>query len=741
MRQPKIRCIVAGLAALWLASPSLSAQRPTAPPPAAQPGPQDTAPARAAAATRPPAPRDAIMFPIFWTWSDRQIDDRALLVREIDDIARAGYGGVYAMLRATRYHLFDPEVTEAAAFASRLCRERGLRFIWGADPRFGATHIVRKTGVGANLLMVNKEFQTRLSVPAGADPETALLNESKVEGGRYSLRYNYPARRDLHMLTEVSLWLNPVAVEKVYAYRREGGRVVRSSVRDITAGHHLFINRAQNYVEVFGTADLPAGDWRVFAFPRFDTNMYAYDSPEHEREFLALVDSYKPRGVDLQGFWWDEPGYYFQFGHYAISTSVYDDFARKYGYRLEDVLYALPLGLDDESHVRVRHDYFNLLMDYVFGGERRLLERGERAYGPLQMGIHHTWHWLPDDAYAGAGDLWRGLEAVDGGYTDTAGGFERYFRSGLMDRYVDASRLIIAKSLAKYSRSGAAHYNTWGVEFADEVAVYWNDLMAAFSTEWIAHCYGYTGVIGADRNFGPGYPDHSSWALAPGFNARNRRVLDITGFVPPAADVAVVFPVPTILTAAGGRASAINEDVHRLIGVMPALGIQIDAISPDLLAEGVIEDGALRIRAQRYRALVLPHATVMPAKAVSVLRESIARGLPVHLTNGVTTLTTAGEPVRLDATPRFDIPQDPDRLAAAVQAMKLPSLCGRLEGAYLNVIPGSAGASFVTVMPIDPKVPVTGTVTCLGQPIAVRDAGSLAIFRVDARPSRVTKVF
>ena len=174
------------------------------------------------------------------------------------------------------------------------------------------------------------------------------------------------------MLTEVSLWLNPVGVERVYAYQRAGGKVVRASIRDITATHRLFVNRAFTYVEVFGKVDLPAGDWYVFAFPRFDTNMYAYDSPEHEREFMTLVDGYKAKGLDLDGFWWDEPGYYFQFGHYAISPRVYEDFARRYGYRLEDELYALPLALDDDRQVRVRHDYFDLLMDYVYGGERRL---------------------------------------------------------------------------------------------------------------------------------------------------------------------------------------------------------------------------------------------------------------------------------------------------------------------------------------------------------------------------------
>jgi hypothetical protein len=182
--------------------------------------------------------------------------------------------------------------------------------------------------------------------------------------------------------------------------------------------------------------------------------------------------------------------------------------------------------------------------------------------------------------------------------------------------------------------------------------------------------------------------------------------------------------------------------VHALVGIMPAMGIQADAISPELLAEGVLDGGALRVRNQRYKAIVLPHATVMPAGAVAVVKTLIARGFPVHFTNGVTSLTTAAEPVQIvGSSSRFDIPQDGAALSSAVASLRLPSPCGRLEGAYLNVIPGPAGSSFVTVMPVDPKRPVSGTVTCLGQTIEVKGTETLAIFRVDARPARVTKVF
>jgi hypothetical protein len=680
-------------------------------------------------------------FPIFWTWGDKEIEDHALMTKQFQDIRQAGFGGVHCMPRATRYHIFDPEVTAAVAHASRLCRESGLELVWGPDPRFAATHIVRKTGYGAEMLMVNRDFQTRLALPEGADPARHLLNEAKVENGRYSLHYNYPSRRDAHMLTEVSLWLNPVAVEKVYAYQRQNGKVVRASVRDITPSHHLFVNRAFYYVEVFGRAELPPGEWYVFAFPRFTTNMYAYDSPDHEALFLSLIDEYKRQGIAFDGFWWDEPGYYFQFGHFAYSRFIAADFQKKYGYDLKESLYRLVLDLDDESHIKTRYDYFQLLMDYVFGGQRRLWQKGEGLFGPLRMGIHQTWHWLPDDVYAGAGDVWRGLASVDGGYTDE-GNFERYFRQTTPERYVNVSRMMVAKSLAKFSRSGRAYFNQWGVQYGNEVPLYWNDLMAAFSNEWINHCYGYTGVLGADRSFGPGFPNHESWTLSAGLNERNRQVLAVTQLRPALAAVAIVYPNPTIITGWAPETNGIVEDVDRLIGAMPALGIQADVISVDLLAAGTLKDGQLAIRDQRYKALVLPNARVLTPEAVRVIAELRRKRFPLHFGGEPPSLTTTGERVTLDAGPVFRIPSDATELAKAIEALRLPSPCGKLNGAYLHVIQGQTPSeAFLTVMPVDPKGVVSGKVRCLGQNVDVAETSTLAIYKVDGKKRAVSKAF
>ncbi len=684
-------------------------------------------------------PGSKVIFPIFWTWQDEEIENHGLLKEQIIDIKKAGYGGVYAAPRATRYHLFDKEMTVSVAQASKLAQDLNMEFIWCLDPRFAATYIVSETGFGAEMLMVNNQYRENMDAPKKSDLSRFALNETRLENGRYSLRYNYPIRRDLHMLTEVGLWLNPITVEKVYAYQRRDGKVLRSSIRDITDSHHLFINRSFHYVEIFDKPDLPEGEWWIFAFPRFMTNMYAYDSPEHECLFLTLLHEYKLHKINFDGFWWDEPGFYFHFGNYAISDRVYQDYNNKYGYDLKDYLYALTLRLDDNSHIKVRYDYFSLLMDYVFGSMQRFWELSESLFGPLRMGDHFTWHDIDDDMYAGVGDYWRGLKSVDGGYTDSEN-FERYFTEGMEKRYEYIAEMMLAKSLAKFSISKKAHFNQWGQKYGPEVPVYWNDLMALFSNEWVQHCYGYTGVIGGPMPFGPGFPDHITWSMMPELNARSREILEITDFNLPVADVAIVYPLPTLLTGWGPQNLYREKKVHQLLGMMPALGIQADAISVDLFGSGKLNDGVLEIKDQKYRAVLWPYAEVITPECIEILDQMQETNFPVYFGNNAPELFTNGEKVPLNFDGTFNLDQDVEEISKSIESLKLPSPSTKLPGAYVTVISGKFGEHFLLVMPIDPQRYVSGKVICFGCEVNVVRTNKLAIYSISS-DGHVSKVY
>lgn len=674
---------------------------------------------------------------IFWTWQDRVIENPDTLKANILDMKNAGFQGIYAMPRATRYNMYHQEMIEAVQLASKECEKQEVEFIWGLDPRFLASYALQKTGYGAEMLMVNSDF--RLKIPKkGETPQKPLLNECKLENGRYSLRYNYPQRRDVHMLTEAGLWLNPIGVDKVFAYQKKNGKVLKSSVKDITEESKSIINRSMYYVEVFGKPDLPEGEWWVVAFPRFMTNMYAFDAPEHEKIMFDLLDDYKEQGVHFDGFWWDEPGYYFQFGQYAISQRIYDDFKAKYGYDLKEYLYSLLLELDDNSQFQIRYDYFQLLMDYVFGGQQRFWQKAESLFGPVRMGVHHTWHTLPDNMYAGCADYWRGLIGVDGGYTDD-GAFERYFTNDFAGKYSQVSFMNLASSLAKYAKNQVANYNRWGVNYTSEVPVYWNDLMPLFSNEWIQHVYGYTGILGASRGFGPGFPNHETWPLLPDLIEKANSVRNITKYKLTMADVAIVYPITTFLSVREPQNTHMINSIHWLQGIMPTLGIQTDAISDWLLAEGKVEDGKLKIRNETYSAVLFPFASIVTPECLEVIKQLKEAGIPIYFTDETPEYLLNGDEVDFDASVAFNIGDDMDELAANIEKLKLPSSVTKLEGAYVTLVPGENDDVFVMIMPVVPNTEVGGLIKCKGRKVKVEPTTTLSIYRVGAK--KVKRVF
>jgi hypothetical protein len=665
---------------------------------------------------------------IFWTWQDAVVENQDTLIFHISDLKNAGFQGLYAMPRSTRYHIYHPEMINAVKLASKECKKQQVEFIWGLDPRFLSSYALKQTGYGAEMLMVNTEFN--LKIPKkGEKPKQPFLNECKVENGRFSLKYNYPQRRDIHMLTEAGLWLNPVGVDKVIAYQKQNGKVVKSSIRDVTKDHRSIINRSFYYVEVFGKTDLPEGEWWVIAFPRFETNMYAFDAPEHEKIMFDLLDEYKQQEIHFDGFWWDEPGYYFDFGQYAISERIYQDFKEKYGYGLKENLHALLLEMDDNSQLQVRSDYFQLLMDYVFEGQKRFWQKAEDLFGPVRMGVHHTWHTLPDNMYAGCADYWLGLKGVDGGYTD-AGAFERYFTDDLSGKYEQIATMLLASSLAKYAKNKVANYNRWGVNYTSEVPVYWNDLMPLFSNEWIQHIYGYTGILGASRNFGPGFPNHDTWPLLPKLIQQTEIVRDITKYKLPIADVAVVYPVSTFLTGREPQNDYMINHIHRLLGIMPSLGIQADGISDWLLAEGKVVNGKLKIRNEEYSAVLLPFAKILTPDCLSVINQLKQADIPYYFIDEIPQFLMNGKKINVDAPVAFSIGDDMKKLADNIEGLQLPSSITKLDGAYVTLIPTDDNSLFVMIMPIVPDTKIGGSIKCMGQVIHVKPSSSLSIYKV-----------
>lgn len=242
---------------------------------------------------------------IMWTWQDAQVEAPRLREEALRDIAAHGFAGVLAMLRGCRYPVSDALVVEAARHAAAAAHRLGLTFWFALDPRLDQAALAASSCGGATYLIT------------GRDAGGALPCESVVgSDGRYCVRLDYGFPRSQHMLSQVAFTFEPSAIELVVVYRRmPNGLVSYESVRDISAGARMFVQRAAGYVEIFGEVDVPSGEaWHVLALPRCASNYPDLGSAAVTTALSDLCHAYHEAGVRLDGVFWYEIGFVTGFG-------------------------------------------------------------------------------------------------------------------------------------------------------------------------------------------------------------------------------------------------------------------------------------------------------------------------------------------------------------------------------------------------------------------------------------------
>jgi len=637
---------------------------------------------------------------IFWIVGDKQVENPDILEKEFHDIQKHGFSGVLFVLRASRYELHDPIVTAAVAHASILSHKAKMKFWVLADPRLCSRYLISTTGDAVDNLITTPE---RNKFFDGTNPSMCLVNNC-----RYSIRVEWLPRRRSHMFADVSLHFDPIGVEKVFLFRLVKNRVITGSVRDITGDARFFVNFNENYVEIFGFVQKRCEGWNVIAFPKFRTNIQDYASPANNWKFAQLLTTYKSKGIAPHGLGWDEPGYYAEFGRFPVSMHIYRLFRKKYGYDLRSKLYALLIDTDDNSHIKIRNDYYSLLMDCVFGAQQQLWKVGKKLFGPIDMGIHQTWHGESggtEDMVHGSFDVWRGLQAVSGGYSDE-GGAERLADPAERDYPNFITNMVLAKSLAKFSQNKIAYYNLWGVDFdgsnpkyPPEIMDYWVELMGVFSIKWLAHAYGWTGVLGEDAGFGPGYPNHATWDKFIELNKKIDTIEKFTKLKLPEANIALVYPIESLMAIGNMSGNQIAQKIFRMVYQLTERGYSVDMISPGFLAQGKYIDGKLHISPKRdslgtgfsYEFLIMPYSPVLPSGAAKLVRHLLKRKFPVFFSKDTPKFDTEGKSLFLSFPQHFDMDDNP---VDALIRGGIQKLFNGPESAYCSMMRDGANVIF-----------------------------------------------
>jgi hypothetical protein len=493
---------------------------------------------------------------------------------------------------------------------------------------------------------------------------------SEIKDGKYSIRIEWILHRHSHMFIDVCLHYEPVEIEKAFMFKLKDGKIQKKTIIDITSEAKFFVNYNDDYVEIFGDTNKKYEGWHVIAYPRFKTNVLDYASPKNQKEFAKFVDIYKKKKIKLDGIAWDEAGYYAEFGRFPVSKYIYSKFKEKYGYDLKENLYAIQMDVDDNSQIKIRNDYYSILEDCVFGAQKNLWDYAKKSYPEVASGIHQTWHGESggtEDMVHGAFDVWKGSKALSGGFTDM----------GYAERLVDKneewyphyiSNMILAKSLAKFGKYNTPFFNVWGVDFdgsnpkyPPDVMDYWVDLMGVFSNKWLAHAYGYTGVINADRGFGPGYPFHNTWKK---FNVLNKRINEIeklTQLKPTEANIAVVYPIESLKAIGNLSGNAIARKIHELVYELTYDGFSVDMISPEMLGDGKFNGCEFSYKKNKYDFIISPYLKVLPKNSVKIVSEMINNKFPMFFDDNYPAFDSEGNKLKLNCKPKYDLFKEPEK--------------------------------------------------------------------------------
>ncbi|MBN2103007.1 hypothetical protein JW835_03100 [bacterium] len=598
---------------------------------------------------------------IVWRWGDREIEDPKLLRQQLQEIHAKGFSGVVVALWETRYEVIDHKVVVAVAQASQWAKARGMTFWFQADPRQASRSLITQTGERTQNLIVTCTSEN------GLDPEN--INLVQVQHQKFNLRYDFPKCQHSHIVQEVSLYFEPSGLERVFMFRMSGGCVVQSSIIDITGMSRLFANMDEGYVEVFGEVSVPADEiWWVMGFPRFDTNLTDFAGRQSREALKDLVEDLFDVSAYIDGITWDNSGYCGDVGRFPVSESIYKAFIAEYGYDLRDVLLALVLEYDDEFHVHVRQDYYNLLMQIVYGAQAELFALFRGFFGEIDNTMPHAWHAgqsLSHDLVCGNVDPWEGLFTQGSGMTLIG-------RSETMQTGFDSmvSRLILSRSLAVFSNRKRSFTSLSEFDFGSEEAECWTDLMAMFSLHWLVKAYGHEGKFGIPCFQEVIFPTHPLWNKMERLNAKMDHIGELTGYAQPESNVLLVYPVDSITTADFQSAEIMIEAVHALISRLMKAGIQIDVVSPKILKEGRLIQEQLRIRYRLYSAVIYPYPEILDPDVLELITVMQRLGFKILLGGERPFYTTTGKRIPHEFAVCFD-PED-NNVSSMISEADLP---------------------------------------------------------------------
>ncbi|MBP3961515.1 hypothetical protein [Paenibacillus lignilyticus] len=393
--------------------------------------------------------------------------DHHRIRQAVSDIYEKGFDTVCVEFRNNIYDEYDPQGKAAVQVVSEACTRLGLQFL------------MIMPMLGPNIVKEHPE----------ARQSWAVEHTGQVVDKRFSI-----AIKRVHNVGFVHTDPRVRGVAKAFHIIRDASRRIIEAT-DITDRITFAID--MNIETTLAGAYEQDGEILVYA--RYDTDYMDFAYRGMHKSVDSFLEQYE--GLPLDGYAIDEFGAGCRSSEdvYFVGSHFLAAFKAKYGYDLLDRIYLLKNEAVDACAGKVRYDYYQLTIDLTYDLQKYVKDRYTERFGEnLFGGFHSTW-WgegNSGDLWAGNIDYFRLTDNLSGGFVDAQFDAERTM----------VSMTMLAESLAKYSSSGHAYNMCWDRNTTKEKLDYYQRLLAVRNVRWVGHAYGYVGP------FGPGYPDHSTWA-------------------------------------------------------------------------------------------------------------------------------------------------------------------------------------------------------------------------------------
>ena len=559
--------------------------------------------------------RDSTLPLMVWSVTDEVIENKDVRGHEFRELANAGFGGVAAFVRCTRYSWDDPLAMAACRDIIRMSKKHGMTCWLAPDPRF-VSHKLTNDSSGLELLLFGDAARAE-TVP----------NFAPINRGRYSVRCKL-ASRHVHTLTDVAVEFYPLEIARVYAFKPGTGGKKKGDIVDITRNARMFYNARDRYVEAFGSVPDGVDDqWSVIAFFHVRTNHVDFSSSIHLQRYEKILTRLKSAGCSPDGIMWDEPGYTCIYGSIPYSPVIRKSYRTARGRNLGDELWKIVFESDDHSDVPVRLAYYASVQNSILKAESRLEKTAHRLWGPKTVvGIHDTWHFESADMCDmnhGSLDLWKTAKAKSGGFVDLGG--IQVLADPASSYYSNlAAMSVMVTSLAKTAQERVAYNNLWTVGDEDiqgqrDSMDHCIKIMGLFGTRWLAHAYGPVGTIGQERTFLgspplPGYPDHSTWQYFPAWNSLLSAELKKTDGALPNSNLLLLYPVESLYALADRRADNAAAGIFSLLLALVDEHFHLDVLSTTSLQRAQWKNNQFCAAGGKYDFVIFPYPEVVGRK-------------------------------------------------------------------------------------------------------------------------------